>query len=307
MRLIAVALAATLALLSSGARAAPIPQPCLNPLWTPVLHSQGPAWQYNPDPGLVLVLVPDSMAWGRGLHIVYQGNNSPLVPLLAIPPASGPVTVQTCNALVFRATGSGENGCDGLGFDDVLSTVTVSSSSWAHTISIRAEGAVYWALPGTGTAVVDEQPLSGPPVTTTINVGPFASSSSQQVFADSDLITHTGSPYGLITVDMQSDLPWLQLQGHGAAWPFLEVDMDHSCEAQYAPLDQPNTVYTLRVRRPIIRWPADNAPVERARIEDGEVDDGAVNDVKSSDTHLLPIDLNSELVIDDESTRVTGK
>jgi hypothetical protein len=281
MRLLAGLALAFTALLSSSAHAAPVPVPCLNPLWTPVSHSQGPAWKYNPDPALVLVLVGDNMSWGRGLHVVYQGNNSPLVPLLAIPPAAGPVTVQTCNALVFRATGSGENGCDGLGFDDVLSTVTVSSTSSAHSISIRAEGAVYWALPGTGTAVVDEQPPWGPPVTTTINVGPFASSSSQQVFSDSDLITHTGSPYGLITVDTQSDLPWLQLQGHGAAWPFLEVDMDHSCEAQYAPLDQPNTVYTLRVRRPIIRWPPADVAKDLAIVED--VLDGAVNDVKTSD------------------------
>ena len=246
---LALCFGVTSAFLAVPAQANPLPLPCPQPLWSSTVHSQGSAWQYNPDPALMVVLVDDNQTWGRGLHVVYRGVDRSFTPLLVIPPASGPIAVQTCAALVLRVAGSGENGCSELGYDDVLATVQVSSTAATHAVTIRADGTVYWSFPGTGSLSVQELPASGPPIITTVQVAPLVSSSGQLVFAAADILTHSGTSAGTVILDILTVLPWLQLEGHGSVWPFLEVDMDHSCEAQYAPLARPSTAMTLFVPR----------------------------------------------------------
>lgn len=235
----------TLALAAATSAAAAPANPC-TAQWTPVAHPQGTAWSWNANPQLQIVQKPGT----GGLHVFYSGFSigpvtSPqfgggvMPPLLAWPPTSGPQVLSLCT-LTLRVQGSNENGCDDLGFDDAVVTVTpVVSAQNTLQVTLRAYGTVYWSIPQQGTIQVTE--TSG---VTTIAAAPFGAGAGDVVFNDAQHFWQWGTSNGTYFFDVESALPWLQIQTHNNGG-FLEVDMDHSCEAQFAPLELPVTSMTL--------------------------------------------------------------
>lgn len=232
------------------------------PEWTTSSHPAGPAWTWNRDPQLKVVIVPPAAPapWGRGLYVVYAGTVQGIwdpvgfgsgptwLPLLGIiPPTDGRplVAPSTEFDLVLNAQGSGENGCDALGMDRAQVRVHPTFRAGHIDIHVILDGVAYWFMPNTGTGTVVK--LAGP---VTVDHASFAALTGPPVYHD-DLTAYAArdTHLGSMVLDAVTPLPTLQLDPHGRTW--FELDMDHACMAPYTLTAKPRTILRSTIRR---RW-----------------------------------------------------
>jgi hypothetical protein len=222
--------------------------PPVTPGWSPSPHPGGPSWVWNQDPALRVVLADDNAEapWGRGLYFVYDGQvhgslvgNHPTcdtrwVPQILVTPRGGDPLISAADELVLAVTGSGEHGCDALGYHQATATISAQATSAGIDITAAIDGTAYFAFPPMGTIQV--QHSGGSSESTEASL--LADGTVPQKLYEGAGVTSassSGSALGTITLDVNPALPWLQLVGgtrctDGSPSGFIEVDVDHSCE-----------------------------------------------------------------------------
>lgn len=227
--------------------------PPVTPGWSPSSHPAGPSWVWNQDPALRVVLAGDDgpAPWGRGLYFIYDGQvhgslasnyytisgtcETRWAPLVLVKPRGSDPLISATGDLVLAVTGSGENGCAALGYDQATATISAQATSTGVDITAVIDGTAYFAFPPAGTVQV--QHAGGPSSHTASSLvanGP----TSEALYVDQAVTgaSSSGSALGTITLGVSPALPWFQLQGGpvcpGGSPPsgFIEVDVDHSCE-----------------------------------------------------------------------------
>lgn len=192
---------------------------------------RGPAWTWDHDPSLRVVLLqrsdlPPGLMVQHGdrtlsMPVDYGLGPMDLPVLLVFPRSDGaePLAADDSPGLHLLLAGSDEHGCPA---DDLELDLWVQPDGDELRVDVLVSGVPYLALPPDARITV-------------VDDGGARVLEADQVCADGASLELSGlrrlsvtdSSLGPLELSVQGALPWAQLQGHG---DFIEVDFDHSCE-----------------------------------------------------------------------------
>ncbi len=191
---------------------------------------RGPAWSWDQDPRLRVVLFHGHDS--HGLRIEFDGDalvsgpadadGGDRLPVVLVWPRSDgtpPLAADDSPGLHLLLAGSAEHGCP---TDDLELDLLPSWTDDGLQLDITFDGIPYMTLPQVGRILsVDSQ---GQHVTDPQDLVTGRTSFEHDGF---QRLKAVGTPLGTVELWVDEPLPWLQLQGHDS---FVEVDVDHSCE-----------------------------------------------------------------------------
>lgn len=200
--------------------------------FVPVDDERGPAWVWITDPTLQVTLPADSSS--PGLHVEHGdrslsfdadfGDGPSSLPVLLVgarADGTDPLAADRSPGLHLLLAGSTEHGCPA---DDLELDLQVTPAGRQVQLDVHISGMPYLALQPQGTiTVIDDQG------THTVDAAQHVADGGDLQLSGFRSLRAEGSDLGTVSLTADQPLPWFQLQGHSG---LVEVDMDHSCEAE---------------------------------------------------------------------------
>jgi hypothetical protein len=225
--------------------------------WVSTTHEAGGyAWYWREDETVKVVLADtndENDEWTRGLYFIidetvhatwletsYRDVAIWMPPLILTPRSDG--TSPELGAeddLVLAVEGSGENGCDALGYHEVTLTISaqrieVADGSNLHRMDLEIGGVFYTLLPSTGEHEIDGYTLITPDGTAgeagphTVLPATIETTGAGELFTLVNEATARNDGLAYVEMTFASPIGWFQVQA--SQYGYVEWDIDHSCE-----------------------------------------------------------------------------